>query len=354
MGKWITYAKPELDTFNLPIKLGIKRKEIGAWSFLSCGQPIVMEKDEIAQLGEIIRDWKSAFAGGVMRTLIQKRFGTHSIKVRIDYFNKQNYGVQVCEVEERPAGIAITCEINTQFRPHLMRLFASTVRAFGKPIAFCVSDARAGDSDDATFLKVYRWPGDSETGFHPRNIKFVQGVPIALEIKNYVWWVRALRNEEAYFDLEPHALSTISQEGDKEYGVPMGLWFKIGSNWRSVLPLERGCVLKPRYGSRFENSLIVQTVNKQFDGARNNAGIHSFQKAQMAIESGSVVYWQPFYPPERAKFLEQSERHLLRRAYFGFDFDSGEYYPMGGIWIAHDTVRIHGTTNALFGPLQLP
>jgi len=368
--KSVTETEPHLptehlDNYGLPKKLGVKEKNIGPWRLLSCGQRVLMGAEEIAQLSHLIREWRRHFAGGVKKTLIQRHvqhlfhgrdLGAHSILIRADYFWKPQYGVQLCEIEERPAGKAVSAELNAQFRALLMRIFGKVERVFKKPLAFCISGGRMGDSDDITFIEQYRWPGDPETGFHPRNIKVVHGLPSLEELERYVWWVRALRNEEAYFALEPHALSTISQEGDKGYGIPMGLWFPIGANWRSVLPLESGCVLKPRYGSRFEHSIIVQTLSRKPGDTRGklDSGIHGFSAARKAIESGSVAYWQPFYPPERAPFLGGTNYGLLRRAYFGMDLDIGDYIPLGGLWVAHNTARIHGASNALFGPLQLP
>jgi hypothetical protein len=358
-----------LDRFGFPAKLGVKEKSLGPWKFLACGQPIIMRPEEIEQLNDLIYHWRKAFAGGVRRTLIQKYrqkhhqkhlkkedLGVHSIVIRADYFWKPQYGVQLCEIEERPAGFAVMCEVNAQFRPRFIRVLGMAEREFEKPLAFCISSDRRHDSDDVAFVEHYRWLGDTETGFHPKNIKIFYGLPSSGELENHIWWVRALRTEESYFDLEPRALSTISQEGDKEYGIPMGLWFKIEANWRSVLPLELGCVLKPRHGSRLECSFIVKTSNHKV-GATNDkpsAGIHGLAAARRAIESGVVAYWQPFYPPERVPFLVSPDYGLLRRACFGFNFETGQFEPLGGVWVIHNTARIHGASNALFGPLQLP
>lgn len=346
----------KFDQYGLPKGLGVKKQQIGTWELLTCGQPIHMDHEEIEQSLEILRNWRKCFAGGVRKTLIQKKFGTHSAVVRLDYFRKQRLGVQLCEVEERPAGLFATAMVNRQFRDPLMAIMGGVERAFGKRIAFCVSEGRANDSDDEDFVRLYRWGKGPEGGFEPTNCPLIRGVPDKEMIDKYVWWVRSLRSEEAYYALEPHAISSIAQEGSKEYGVLMGLWFRIPANWPQVIPLEHGVVLKPEVGSRFEEAMIVQMENRSSAAKKGklDAGVHGFSDAKRAIESGRVAYWQPFYPPEKAPFLDGTSYRVLRRAYYGFDFSKDTYVPMGGMWFAHDTARIHGAKNALCGPLRLP
>jgi hypothetical protein len=346
----------KFDQYGLPKGLCVKRQKIGIWDMLTCGQPIVMTHNEVEQSLESLRHCRKTFAGGMKKTLIQKLFGVHSAYFRIDYFNPENLGVQVCEVEERPAGIYVTSVLNRRFREPLTKLFTGIERAFGKPLAFCVSEGRANDSDDADFVRHFRWGKGMEGGFEPVNCPLIYGVPPDEMIKKYVWWVRALRSEEAYYALEPHAITTISQEGNKEYGVHMGLWFPIPSNWKRILPLQTGVVLKPGEGSRFEHSLIIRMNDLRTSAKkhRRNAGVHGLRDAERAIESGTVKYWQPYYPPEQPKMLAGTSYRLLRRAYYGFDFEKDDFFPMGGLWAAHNTDRIHGTSNTLFGPLFLP
>ncbi len=346
-------SRSKFDEYGLPIGLAVKRRQIGVWDFLTSGQPVHMTGGELESLSSVIAHWRESFAGGVKKTLIQRRFGAHSAIIRLDYFWKDRLGVQLCEVEERPAGLYATSLVNNQFREPLIRILRGIEHAFGKKLAFCVSGGRGNDSDDQDLVRLFSW--GKQGGFTPKDIPYFNGIPSIEDAERYVWWVRALRSEKQYFDLEPYAVTTISQEGDKEYGLRMGKWFEIGADWRQVLPLEAGVVLKPRSGSRFEHSLIIQMKGRSALARKEglDGGMHGEKDARTAIESGSVVYWQPFYPPEEPKFLGDSGYRMMRRAYFGFDFESDKYVPMGGMWFAHNSSRIHGAKDALAGPLRL-
>lgn len=345
---------PKVDEYGLPVGLAVKKQAMGIWELLVTGQHLSMANEEIEQCLAIIAAWRKVFAEGVVRTRIAREFGAPSAIIRLDYFWKKECGVQLCEVEERPAGMFATAVINRKFRGPLMQALHGVEHAFGKPLAFCVSGQRASDSDDHDFVTQYRWGNGPTGGFEPTNCPHIVGLPSEEMLERYVWWVRSHRTEEEYHPLEEHAVSVISQEGDKSYGVAMGRWFPIDAHWRHVIPFETGCVLKPRYGSRFEHSLIVHTEARRLKDDRLPFGVHGWKPAIKAITEGRVAYWQPLYPPESHKFLGDSGYRVLRRAYFSFDFESGRYVPMGGAWFAHNSMRIHGADNALAGPLRLP
>jgi hypothetical protein len=310
----------------------------GPWSVLVSRNTIEMNAYEHERLLRRLHEWREIFPK-YPKNLAQEAYRVPSVLVRVDYFCSEQFGPRLCEIEERPAGIFVTAEINRRFRGLLRESFDAISADLGKPLAIVISEGRKGTSDDEEWANVLL----------KKPVPVFHGLPDPALHDNYLWWVRSRRHEEAYYPLREHALSTIALEGNKEYGVTMGLWHPI--NHISDIPFDSGCVLKPKAGSRFETIIITKTDTEL-------RGTDTLRKAKDAIKEGKVAYWQQFFWPERPKMLNPNIRehdiYMLRRVFFALDPSSREFTCLGGLWMANPTVRIHGGPESLCGPIYPP
>lgn len=310
----------------------------GPWPVMASRNAIEMNAYEHERLVRRLSEWREIFPQ-YPKNLAQEKYRVPSVLVRVDYFCSEQFGPRLCEIEERPAGLFVTASINNKFRVLLKKSLNAITSDIGKPLAIVISEERKGTSDDEEFAKA----------IFDQPVPVFHGMPDLATAEGYALWVRSRRHEEAYYDLRPHALSTIALEGNKEYGVAMGLWHPI--NHISDIPFESGCVLKPRAGSRFETIIITKTDMEL-------RGTDTLKKAKDAIKEGRVAYWQQFFWPERPKMLNPNGRerdiYMLRRVFFAFDPMKGEYTCLGGLWMANPTVRIHGGPETLCGAIYPP
>lgn len=323
--------------------------KIGPWSIISANTALTMQQEECKALLERFGDWHDHFAradpGSVHENAARRRLGLHSTLVRADYvWDPVRKVVNVYEFDDRPAGLGVTCILNAPAKDGLRAAVESWQNAFGKPLAFCISEDRKGNSDDAVCA----------ANLFTRQIPVCYGMPDAETMQAHIWWPRISRHEKEYYPLTQHCLSTIALEGDKSYGVPMGMWHKI--QYPGDIPLDAGCALKPAVGSRFETIKLV----------RKNAGrgFITPSGAVKLIEQKKFAYWQPLHEPER------SDRHgwlkpeycLVRRVYLAYirrpglacEGGGGGFCVIGGVALATPGHRVHGTRDSLTVPIYPP
>lgn len=325
---------------------------LGSWDVHTSRYYLEQSQAEHEEMRGILHFWSRAFVRE--ENFMRRYFGVPSLIVRADYFYKD--GIKLCEIEERPAGIALTATVNRTFLKRTQSIFETLEKRSGKKIALVISEGRKGTSDDPYWAN----------GMFHRHIPIFYGMPNKEARENHLFYVRANRNEEMYFDLTRESISSIASEGDKSYGLAMGLWSHIDDPEK--LPWKSGVVLKPRTGSQFEEVLICRQ-------GKHGLGVHSVSRGKLAIEEKKVAYWQPYFEPETPNFLnpkvkrnegkEELKRegaragrsesapkiHMLRRAYWALDLLTENWVSLGGVWMASPTVRIHGSRESLCGPL---
>jgi len=162
--------------------------------------------------------------------------------------------------------------------------------------------------------------------------------------ETHLWLVRSLRSESKYYSLSPYSLSTIEFEGDKSYGVNMGLWKVIES--ADAIDWSIPFVVKPDSGCRCENVHL-------FKPGQSNHGFSTRSKITKAIEQKEVKYIQPYFATEKHQFLPEGYQ-LIRRCYAVYSVEQQKYQIIGGIWEARPKChKIHGASDAVCGPLVL-
>lgn len=288
-------------------------KEVGGWKFLVSNQEELFPPAAIKAATQVLSRWGEVFPRE--GTWVEGTYGVPSILVRLDCF-WDGKTLRICEIEERPAGVGITLETNPDFRTRIQAL-----AEIWPQFDVVISPLRRGGDD-------YLW----------RRIKTL---PSALEEDGLVL-VRAEPEEDEFYPFISRSVSTIRTEGWKGYGLPLGLWREVTSS--EQLPWEEGFVLKPLQGSKMKDVEIWHPhLRKELKG------ISSRRRVEETLIRCGRMYLQEFFPPMR-----KGELLVIYRVYFGYNPVEKRYSCLGGVWNGRpNQLRLHGASDAVFGPLVL-
>ena len=308
---------------------GVISKTFGAWELNFHSQDLAVSDYESNTLLELLNKWTKVFPLKP-ETLCQKEFGVPSVLTRFDYVMIDGK-VCVYEIEDRPAFMCIGALVNEQFRQKLTSCFQEIRQHFNAPIYMLVAPSRFKNSDDLLHDSF--------------KIPIFDGVYTDPElVKDGIVFVRSDREESAYYKYEHKSLSTISQEGWKGYGVPMGLWSNITE---ANVDYTKAFVLKPDFGCRSSNVFLFKPKTKGL----NNAGLSTITAIQNAIIQKKVQYIQPYYEPEKVSFLPDNYS-LIRRVYFGYS-PTGGYQCLGGVYMSRPCLKVHGASDTITGSMYV-
>ncbi len=309
--KWLGREEVcELRLANIIVKPSdneLQTMKLGLWDIKYTDRVIPFPAYASEQALKVIGQWQADFVKE--QTWVQQKMGLPSLLVRLDCIVRDGKLV-VYEVEERPAGIGISSLVNPKFEEEFYRL-AQTWR----PFKVVVSPLREG-TDDQLWTTRMPWQ----------------------ESATDLVLVRAEPEEKAFYGFEPNSVSSLKAKGDKSYGEKMGLWHKVSSpdelNWNESF------VLKPLQGSKLKDLEIWDP--KKRPG-------HSAQKKVMAtLQQSGQMYCQRLFPPMETGI----ERFpwMIFRVFFGYNCLSNKWESLGGNWNARFNLRIHGASDAIFGP----
>lgn len=282
----------------------------GGWRFNTSPKTEFFEFIEEGK--ETLKKWTRIFPKE--KTWVQKKFGVPSLIVRIDctvYDGK----LGIYEIEERPSQVGITKVINQQFAEILKRLM----------------------TEWPEFVAVISPRREQKIGDDKLWIQTIQCFPEKLPKNINKVIVRAEPTETEFHCLQSKSISTVRVKGNKSYGEKLGWWRKIKNN--SYLSWERGFVLKPLQGSKMQNVEIWDPEQRPRSSTRNQI---------MATLKKNVMYCQPFLPP-----IKKRTSWRIYRPFYGYSPKEKGWIPMGGIWVARSNLRVHGTRDAVFGPLLI-
>jgi hypothetical protein len=295
--------------------------KIGEWTFAVSSVALDMPRSIIEEVAnDLLPCWASVWPREE-ETMALVKFGIPSVLVRLDCVVTDE-GLGVYEIEERPAGLGIACIVNPEFKIR----FHSWLKSYEWNLAVVISHRRA-NHDDGIWASEFNVP--LFNGSYPSEI-----------LENHALLVRAEPEEEDYLFLATHSLFPIRLKGWKGYGVKLGLWEPIPSEL-DLLPWDKGFVTKPSQGSKMKDVFLWHPSRAP--------GVATRTKIENMIKSGRVAYWQRWISPEQHPFLPDGYR-LIRRVYFALLPDRGWTY-LGGLWNARPNFRIHGASDAIFGPV---
>jgi hypothetical protein len=298
--------------------------KIEGWMFSVSSVALDMSRSIIKEVtGDLLPRWVSVWPREE-KTKALALWGVPSVFVRIDCVVLANGGLGIYEIEERPAGLGIACTINPEFKDR----FHSWLKSYEWNLAVVISHRRT-THDDGIWTSSFGIPLIKYEDHSPE-------VP-----KDHALLVRAEPEEEEYWSFSPQALFPIRLKGWKGYGLTLGLWEEIPRDV-NMLPWDEGFALKPYQGSKMRDVLLWHPSK--------GPGVATRKKIEDAIKYRRVAYYQKWIPPEQHDFLPNPNYYLIRRVYFAFSPDRGWVY-LGGLWNARPNLRLHGASDAVFGPV---
>lgn len=289
----------------------------GEWATRFSLRERVFSPDLIRQGESFIGKWNAVWNKifPTENTWIRKNHGIPSLIVRLDC-TVQNGELKLYEVEERPAGIGVTRQVNPQFKEKLASI-SKTWPGFKS----VVSPLRRG-SDDSSWRETI----DLETAAKNKELVLVRAEPAETE----------------FHTLAGQSVSTIQHKGDKQYGEKMGLWSPVSSI--DQLDWGQAFVLKPRKGSKTQEVFFWHPTERRLQGLSTKTKI-------MNILSGQPegMYLQPYHPPMESEIPDAS--HMIYRVFYGYNIQKKKWECLGGVWNARPNVKVHGAGDTIFGPV---
>lgn len=302
--------------YREPFPPGTEEVKIGPWVVHNLKVKRILPEVIQSQAIDLVKRWVEVFPQE--ETWIQKNFGIPSLLVRIDGVDKDgNLGVY--EVEERPAGVGHSVLINPQFKSNLEK-----VRKSWPEFDVVVSPLR-DKADDALWSNAL----DYESARGSQRLIMVRAEP----------------EEEQFRIFQERSVSTIASEGDKSYGVALGLWSFV--NDPEQFPKRQSFVLKPLQSSKARNMAFYDIKSHPSPGNMKMKNVRKVLEEQ--VEKRGGMYLQELIPPMDSGI----ENHplMIYRFFLGFDFSRKQWISLGGSYFLRNNLKIHGHSDALSGPL---
>lgn len=313
---------------------GAIQHHAGAWKTNLSQEIEYLPEDAMLQGIEILKAWSSVFPVG--NTWVGKNCSVPSLVVRIDCVVDASGAIKPYEIEERPCGLGLTGLCNPFFARNLAK-----VQASWPAIRWVQSQYRATDDE----------------------LHFGPGLTLEEAIDHDgMLLVRSRPEETDFHQLEDRSVSSVSREGDKQYGLHFGWWDLISCahdgdfDWYVTPALEQASVLKPVQGTRSRHIKVYLPPDLKQDlrvrgVPMRKSDTDSVSQLVKLIRSQptSSMYRQPFVEPMR--FTHEPSRNAIYRFFYGFDLATGDWKPLGGVWMALDSLIVHGTDQTVTGPL---
>jgi hypothetical protein len=295
----------------------------GKHTFRYTTDPISIPKNATATMLELLDAWQREFP--LEQNYVSKTFGVPCLTVRFDGIITETGEFVSYEIQPAGAGIGYAGLVNESFREIRDRFKAE------KWPPFKLVQNEALVLDDELWLErislAEALAGDDLLQFrHP-----LKTLDIPTRQRIVARSVKPVR----------HILS-------KEYGVALGWWNTVTyDSTYDNLPWEQGFALKPVVGWGSYDIMIWHPVGRPGGSATRSQILRAFQKH-------GTMYLQPFIPPMK-KEIDGITYNAIARPFFGYDPTLKQWVPWGGTWNGRPspTLRIHGSSDAIAGPLVL-
>lgn len=221
-------------------------------------------------------------------------------------------GLKVFSIDTDPKNLGIASVVNKDLKQKLQNVLQSWPR-------FVVTN-------DKSFKDDYLWTDKlidkSEASGHKSKLILFRGKEIGKDMAGF----------------SRQAASVLFKRNSNSYGVPLGLWKKIGYSDLEKLPWNSGFALKTMTAS--ENPFNIYLPFK-YGGAINEGRVT--EKLSM-----QDMYLQEFIKPMKSQVTGEM---MIYKVFFAYDFGKNMYDYLGGVWLSRDNYRIHGTPETTFGPI---
>lgn len=306
----------------------IETKQVGIWSTQVARDTLFLETREMRLLQKSIMEWGKHFPheeNGLMG-----RVNVPSTLIRIDYFYKEGT-VQVCEIEDRPAGIGVSSALSTSLCDGFISWRDEIENHFASPLSFYVfmgrrEEVRRGKSDTH---------GQCDDFLAAEMLMRKYAVCFSELPRESMLHVRSLRNETISKEITSRSICSMREEGNKHYGLAMGLWTRVSDS--ETLSFEDSFVFKSMYGSRSDGVWIWH---------KGGNGTVTKSKITAALKEHGTLFKQTFYTPE-----QYGKYNMLRRVYAYRDILASSWVIIGGIALLGEGLRLHGTPETISMPL---
>lgn len=292
--------------------------KIGSWETHNLERSIVLPETIQAQAIEVVNRWVGVFPKE--DTWIQTNFGIPSLIIRIDGVEREG-ALGIYEIEDRPAGIGHSILLNPQFKDKL-----AAIKPTWPDFDVVVSPLR-DKADDLVWNNVV----DFESARGSERPIFVRAEP----------------EEEQFRVFQSRSVSTIATEGDKSYGIALGLWSFI--NDPKQFPKHRSFVLKPLQGSKGRNMAFYDVKGNPRPGTMKMKNVIKVLDGQVQERGG--MYIQELIPPMDSGV--ETHPFMIYRFFLGFNCVSREWVSLGGSYFLRNNLKIHGHSDSLSGPLVI-
>ncbi|HCU70319.1 MAG TPA: hypothetical protein DIC35_01020 [Candidatus Moranbacteria bacterium] len=292
--------------------------KVQGWDLNLSQKLVAFPEIAIDQAVELLSDWSKAFPKE--DTWVSTHLGIPTLICRLDCVVNEGK-LEVFEVEERPAGIGITSNLNPDFKANLQNLQENWPR-----FSSVVSNDRKG-SDDGLWLEKI----SLEEALNSDGLLLIRAEPEQIE----------------FHELQSRSVSSLIQKGNKSYGDKLGLWTEVGIEDFDVLPWNQGFCIKPLQNSKCRDVEIwCPWHNSKKTGI---GGCSTRTRIYRILEKNGRMYLQNFISPENSVVYGHM---MILRVFFGYDALREEYVFMGGVWNSRPNLKIHGTPDTVIGPIN--
>jgi len=301
------------------------KKRIGSWE-IKIGPTAFIDKEVIRETERFLNyQWKEALLETADPPWWSVEYlGIPSPIIRVDMAPVGSKAIResIYEVEARPAGLGLMLSLTTPERVKQWKQIFTACKCQG---FVNINSSVQDDKIAAEILGVpyYEFPKETEGPY----------------------WVRSNLREGEVTILESISLVPIRQDGDKTYLVKLGMAEEMLTP--ELLDWSVPFVAKPLVGSRMEGvEIYVPNSLKKKLGP----GGSTRSRTLRTITSSEMPYIiQRFIPPQREE-REGVQGWTIWRLFFGWQ--TSQYQFIGGLWNWRPNLRVHGSSDAVFGLVE--
>jgi|GEM_PF-4536891 len=311
----------------------VRQIQLGSWQFWATDTAFPFPEAACRRIEEYIGHWRRVFP--YEPNYAQRECRVPSLVVRADCTVRSDGTLGLYELDEHPAGLGFLQELE----PETCDLLSDWKEQF-PGLAYTVSPRRAGDCCDCRWLPRLT-PDEALTAGRPLFVR------TAVEDEG-----RCLPQ------LQPLAALSHTTEGQKGYGVPLGLWTMLPLNGDPITPSyleELGVVWdEPQVfktnGSRCKGVVLWHPSRK----VREAVGGYSTQtKICTRLQEHVPWYRQPLHLPQTFEH-DGKAYYWIHRVFWAWYRAERAYKYIGGVWCARPSnILNHGTSESIFGPVDL-
>lgn len=300
----------------------LKTVSIGKERFVYTDRKFTIPGSAVRQMIEMLEKW--SLVSPHEPTYVMRNYGVPSLLARFDGVIDENDQFQAYEIQGGCGWVGYAGVANGAFRK-MRDTFAREIWP-----SFKLLMPPVYHNDDELWLKR-------------TNLKEALLNTDPLMIRR--WLFREL-DAETRTSLIGRSVKPMFYQNDKRYGIELGWWKRV--TWQhgeeELLPWDDAFVLKPLKNQGSSDIMIWVPTDRKGRATRT--------QINNTLKRHGTMYLQRFIPPMRMD-IEGRKYNMMLRPFFGYDPSARKWIPMHGVWVArpHPNLRLHGSSDAISGPL---